>query len=362
MGARLPPLKPLKLLSAAEQVASHLREAIISGKLSGAMPGSVALAGVLGVNHKTVEAALLLLESQGLLEGQGARRRKRILAPEGTQRSQSLRIAILPHNGIDLGMEYMAEIRHRLILAGNSVFFAGKTMSGLGMDVDRIARHAEGVDADAWVLVSASREILEWFATRPAPAFALFGFPRTIGIAGTGPDRGPAYAEAVKTLTGYGHRRIVMLARPQRVTPKPGAPERAFLAALRKEGIATSDYNLPIWENSREGFHRHLGNLFRLTPPTALIVQEPVLFFATRQFLAKQRIRVPEDVSLICADPDPNFVWQDPSIAHIKWDSAPWVRRVVRWAANVSRGKDDRRQAFSKARYVPGGTVGAVRG
>lgn len=354
-------MKPLKLLSAAEQVAAHLREEILSGSLSGLMHGAASLAGELGVNHKTAEAALLLLENQGLVEGRGKRRRKRILTPEGMPRRHSLKIAILPHSGLDLGMEYMAEIRHRLALAGNTVIFAGKTMSGLGMDVDRIARHVEGVDADAWVLVSASREILEWFASRPAPAFALFGFPRTVGIAGTGPDRGPAYAESVKTLAGYGHRRIVMLARPQRVAPKPGAPERAFLAALGKEGIATSAYNLPVWENSREGFHRHLGNLFRLTPPTALIIQEPVLFFATRQFLSKQRIRVPEDVSLICADPDPNFAWQDPGIAHIKWDSAPWIRRIVRWAANASRGRDDRRQSFSKALYVHGGTVGPVK-
>jgi len=101
--------------------------------------------------------------------------------------------------------------------------------------------------------------------------------------------------------------------------------------------------------------------MFRVTPPSALIIQESVLFFAVRQFLSKHRIRVPQEVSLICADPDPNFAWQDPSIAHIDWNSTPWGRSVVGWAASISRGKDDRRQVLSKANYVPGGTVGRLR-
>lgn len=67
---------------------------------------------------------------------------------------------------------------------------------------------------------------------------------------------------------------------------------------------------------------------------------------------------MPEDVSLIGTDPDPNFAWCVPSIAHIRWDSRPVVRHIVRWAANVGRGRVDRKQSFIAAEYVPGGTVG----
>ena len=35
------------------------------------------------------------------------------------------------------------------------------------------------------------------------------------------------------------------------------------------------------------------------------------------------------------------------------------VRRIVRWATNVSRGRKDVKQSFVAAEYVPGGTVGA---
>ncbi len=162
-------------------------------------------------------------------------------------------------------------------------------------------------------------------------------------------------------LIAQGHHRIVMLTRSQRTGSGPGINERVFLDLLEAGGIPISPYNLPVWENTREGFHHQLSSLFQLTPPTALIVQEAVLFATVRQFLANQGIRVPEDISIICADPNPNFDWQEPTIAHISWDSGPWVRRIGRWAENISQGKDDRRQALSKAVFIPGGTVGPVK-
>jgi hypothetical protein len=37
------------------------------------------------------------------------------------------------------------------------------------------------------------------------------------------------------------------------------------------------------------------------------------------------------------------------------------VRRIVRWAANVSQGKRDLRQTLTKAEFVAGGTIGPVK-
>ncbi len=50
-----------------------------------------------------------------------------------------------------------------------------------------------------------------------------------------------------------------------------------------------------------------------------------------------------------------------PEVTHIRWDSRPVVRRVVRWAENVAHGIDDRRQTEVKAGFVHGGTIGPVR-
>ena len=70
---------------------------------------------------------------------------------------------------------------------------------------------------------------------------------------------------------------------------------------------------------------------------------------------------MPEDLSLVCDDPSTAFEWSRPTVAHINWDSLPVVRRVVRWAANVSQGKTDLRQTLTKAEFISGGTIGPVK-
>lgn len=90
----------------------------------------------------------------------------------------------------------------------------------------------------------------------------------------------------------------------------------------------------------------------------ALIIDEGPLFAAAQQFLAQRRLRVPQDVSLICTDNDPSFEWSKPAIPQIHWDSRPVVRRIVKWAENVSLGKRDLRQTRTPAEFIAGGTIG----
>jgi DNA-binding LacI/PurR family transcriptional regulator len=69
---------------------------------------------------------------------------------------------------------------------------------------------------------------------------------------------------------------------------------------------------------------------------------------------------VPDDVSLISTDSDPHFTWCRPSVAHIHWETAPVVRRALRWADNVARGNKDTRQKVVTAEFIEGGTIGPV--
>jgi hypothetical protein len=333
------------------------------------MPGKLVLAAELGVNHKTVKAALALLEREGVLVNQGECKPRGIAVGkrgrrgEGVRgRGRALRIGILLHEEDNKRVDYIVEIRHRLLEAGHAPFFAKRTLTDLRMDVGKVAALAQGSAADAWVVVAGSSGVLQWFAAQPPPVFGLFGFITKAGIAGAGPDHAPAFAEVARTLTGLGHRRIALLGRPEHRVPSPGRAETLFLQTLQKEGIELSDDHFPLWDGSPEGYQRCLEELFRNSPPTALLIQEPELFAAAFRFLAGRGIRVPQDVSMVCADWDHTFAWQIPSVAHIRAESEPWVRRLVGWAAHMSLGKEDRRRLFSKAEFVNGGTVGLVRG
>ena len=57
----------LRIQTISEQVAAHLRHEILRGGWRETMPGRNELASELDSNHKTVEATLRVLESEGLL-------------------------------------------------------------------------------------------------------------------------------------------------------------------------------------------------------------------------------------------------------------------------------------------------------
>jgi DNA-binding transcriptional MocR family regulator len=75
-------MNPFTALSTAEQVAEHLRAELLRGGVSGTMPGVHPLAAELGVNHKTVKAALRMLEDEGLLVNQGRGVQRCIALPD----------------------------------------------------------------------------------------------------------------------------------------------------------------------------------------------------------------------------------------------------------------------------------------
>jgi DNA-binding LacI/PurR family transcriptional regulator len=360
--AQVEPVSSTRFSSVTAQVTGHLREGVTSGRWRTLMPGRTLLARELRVSGKTVESALKNLEAEGLLLRQGAGRRRLIAKVAEENAGRPMTVALLLSAAVDRSRDYIIQLERELTEAGHTVIHNAKPLVDLRMDVSRIGPLVEATEADAWVIGSGSRSVLEWFAARPEPAFALFGRREGLPMAAAGPNKVPAYIAATRKLIDLGHRRITLLARPRRRLPKPGRTEQAFLNELEAQDLPVGNFNLPDWEDRKEGLQRCLSSLFQVTPPTALICGETLIFAAALQFLAARGLRVPRGVSLVCSDADPTFAWAEPSVAHIRWNPQPVVRCIVRWAANVSRGKEDRRQTFTKAKFVEGGTMGPAPG
>jgi DNA-binding LacI/PurR family transcriptional regulator len=352
-------MEPFTPLSAIDQLVAHLRESISTGELSGAMPGIRKLAETLGVSSNTVLAAVEQLEREGFLKPQGHGRPSQIVLPLGFSRPH-FRVTLLLYDRDDLQSIYVAEIQQCLNEKGYVVNLADHTLAELGMKVERVARMASQTKTDAWVILSATQEVLEWFVTHSLPTFALFGRFRGLPLAGTGPDKVGAFRASVRRLVELGHRRIVLLQPDHMRKPTLGLLLRETLAELQSHGIQTGHYNLPDWEQTPEGLRRCLDSLFALSPPTALILDRAYEYIETQQYLAQQGIFTPRDVSLVCTDDDLAFEWCVPPASCIGWDSRPCVRRIVRWVANVASGKDDRRQVFTKANFVERGSIGSA--
>jgi len=355
-------MKNLRIRSATGQLAEYLKDEIRAGRWTDRMPGESWLMTHLQVGRGTVRGAMAQLEKEGVLVSHGQGKWRRIAMGWEAGAARKIRVRIFLYEKQARGDIDNSSLLAQLLEAGFDAEFAGKSLKDLGMNVGRVARYVNQNPVDAWVVSAASREVLEWFADQPVPALAMYGRHYGLPIAAAYPLMISGQTEAVRHLIDLGHKRIVMLTREERRKPQLSRPEQLFIEQLEAAGIKTGDYNLPDWEESREGLSRLLDELYRLSPPTALFFQEAQLFIAARLHLADRGITAPRNISLVVADSDPSFAWSDPIPSHIHWDYRPVVRRVVRWAKNVAQGKDDHLKSGTESKFVEGGTIGPVPG
>jgi DNA-binding transcriptional regulator YhcF (GntR family) len=351
---------PFHIVPPSDQVAAHLREQLLTTRWANELPGTPALAAELGIDRKTVIAALNLLEEEGLLKSQGAGRPRRITVHK-KKKSNALKICIIPFDQEVQELPYTLHLVHRLKEKGHNASISGKTLLGLNMDITKIARYIENEPADLWMPIGASLPVLKWFIDQDIPAFSFFGRRRKLKMGSIGPDKVSAVIQATRKLIELGHRRISYFAREERRKPKPGYLESIFLKELEAHGIVPSPYNMPDWEESAAGFNDTLDKLFKHTPPTALIFDEAHFLIAATHRLAQSGLSVPKDVSMLCMDHFSSFDWCLPRISHISWDTEPLVAQTVEWCEQYSHGKHKREPIFTPAKFVEGETIGPAK-
>lgn len=350
-------LKPLSLV---DQVANHLRQEISRGRWSDSIPGRKVLVRELGVNGSTVERAMGQLEKEGLLEAQGKGKPRRV-KQGAIPPVPCTRVAIMLYEPADAYHTLIVDLQHQLSKSGHVVSFASKSLMELKHDPKRVLGVLRKTPADAYIMLAASKSVLRAVLELPAPVFAMFGRMADLPIAGVGQNTSKAMREAIDCLCHHGHERIVKLAREENIKGDLGSVERDFLSHLQSRGLPTSSYNLPYWQNSPRGFHQCLEELFRVTPPTAIILDEWKLYYVARNYLAGKRGKASRDVVCISMDYHESFEWCRPRAPHFHCDERQYVKRTVQWVNNMARGKKDVRQTDIFARFDDGGLL-ALRG
>lgn len=168
--------------TATEQVADYLRSEIQLGRWTQQLPGGTRLAQELGVGKSTMEAALALLDAEGLLVPQGTGRPRRIEAAKLRGR-RGPPVKMLLYERDDVIDPHVLELRRQLESAGHELFFAGKTLRELQHDPQRVAEMVRADSAKLWIVAGGSRPVLEWFAAAGMPVFALFGQTKDLPLA-----------------------------------------------------------------------------------------------------------------------------------------------------------------------------------
>lgn len=349
-------------LSTNAQLVDYLKRLIHQGEWVARVPGEAALAKRLSVDPKLIRRAMLELESAGILVSQGKRKR-RIVAPHADLSLKDLgglRIAIMGPGFTQRRSQGLGDLPYGLSAAGHRVFFANQPNYKINGN-DRVLTKIVGETvADAWIIFSGPRPVLEWFAAAKIPVFSVWGRHHGLPISSTEPDRTAAYAELTRKLLEFGHRRIVLMSKHRRRLPTPGPNEQAYLNALSEAGIRPSSFHLPDWQETCEGYQQQLNQYFRLTPPTAILIDDASLIAPTIQFLNQRGLRIPQDVSLACTEHDLSLEWMKPRATHIRWNRETEIKHALRWVRQLKKHGLKPRNYITPAELVPGETIGPV--
>ena len=352
-------------LSVIEQTANHLRQGICEIRWGGRFPGVPAISLECEVSANVARAAVRLLEAEGWLEPAGHGRRRRIAsAKEGALTARVLRVGILlrePKPSLDPGFhQAILQIVHLLEESGHAVFFTPKTQTDLSHSLPRLKRMVADFPADAWIVVDGSSALLGWFVERKANILAIGGQIGTLPVSSVSPSLVTAGTSAMQRLVELGHRRIVLIcSRNERAGAHLAQHTvQSLLAVLAACGVKISAYNLPEWDETPAGLQSLLRSLFRVTPPTALMIMRPTWATGALSFLSSRGLRVPQHVSVVGYGLEALNPWHVPELAHLRADDLPVVRRTVRWVRQVARGVFNPRTYEYPGTFVDGPSLG----
>ncbi len=335
-------MRSIRRQSLIEQTAEHLRLFLREEAMQEKFPGVLKLATTLRVSADTVRAALKLLEADGTLLKSGPGRPRRIqTAPQAATTPQELKIGFLLNEALATdnahSQSLILGIQHQLTSAGHQVSILPQSLQEMKYNLKRIQARVAAEQADAWLVYGGSRTVLEWFAKQKWPTYALGGQFTGLPIGGSRAMVETGLREAVGHLAEHGHRRIVLICPQNWRQPSYGASARGFLESLAHCGLEATGYNIPDWEETPQGLRQLLEQLFFATPPTALILVEPVYTTGVISFLADRHLRVPADVSLLSLLPDPVLAWHQPKLAHLIWPMVDHLKHVEAWARKLAR-------------------------
>ena len=329
-----------------------LRQAILSGKWQGRLPGERKLCQQMQIGRDTLRLAIKQLKRERLIGPSEPGKPRKILAKVGKSRSQTTtatgvigfltphpieRLSITALLEIDVLRDHLLGAEYQLEIANSA---KASNLSRPGHTLDRITAE---VSADAWILHQSTETIQRWFATRQIPCL-LHGQPQEgIDLPFVDVDYVAVGRHAGGHLISRGHRQVVFL-RPRARLRGLEMAEAGLYEAFAQHTPESLPKPLPYTETEHPTDANPLSStLARLLltrtsdRPTALVATRTRQVLTILSWLAQNRQAIPSDISVIALDHSPFFDHLIPQITCYRVDVEHTAKSLYRKALELAK-------------------------
>ena len=218
--------------------------------------------------------------------------------------------------------------------------------------------------AEAWILHRTTAPMQRWFADKKLPCL-LHGQPQGVDLPTVDVDYTAVGRHAGGVLIRRGHRDVVIL-RPHaslRGLDMAEAGLREAFADHRGEALPAPATLREPEEGGAAALAGRIGRLMRSARrPTALVLTRTRQALTVLSWLASQRMRVPDDLSLLSLDYSQQFDHLVPVISCYKSDPENTARIVFRKVIEIaSSGAAVRSPPAIMPDFVAGGSVAKIQ-
>jgi DNA-binding LacI/PurR family transcriptional regulator len=340
------------------QIASAMKEAMANGLWTEVLPSERRLSEMFEVSRPTVRAAVRELARAGLIKQR--LRRNNTIACGATPVTRSRLVLVVttePLSRLAPESYYgICELMTHLIKHG----FTTEVFVCKGRDetqCDKLRSFVRTNQVFCCLLVSVGSTLQNWCAQQNIPALVL----------GHTTSRLPSYdidyravsRHASQLLVNNGHRRLALV-----VGSSQGGDLASAVGFLEgaQNGVHGQEVDATVVRHNgtSSGIEAKLRVLFRsASPPTALFVAKAQDAIVVLVSLLRQRIAVPQTVSIIARDQDPVLSAVSPRIAHYYFDQGAFSSTLTQLMLRMTtRGTLPPKPYLLFPKFLPGDTVG----
>jgi len=355
---RLPQRQSLVL-----QMSGILAEEIRRGRWGEWLPEERELARTYQVSRFTLRKALDRLRAEGVLEtrhGLGTR----IAAPPrpAARRAENAGIGVLIPRALDRFRHFTTlvvdDLRTLLFDHGHLLTVHEHPQVESNRPFALLRKLVEQQRHACWLLVACGPETQRWFSQNRVPAVVSGSCDPSLGLPFVCLDNHALGRHAALTLVQYGHRQVGALLTRSNPGLRNGLHD--VFGARLENGAAMTACEV---DDGAANVARAVDRLVALAKrPTALFVAESNFFLTAYARLTQLRLRIPDDVSLLCRDDEPYLASLLPEPARYSKDPHAYAKLLLAHLLKLAGGEAVAHPGtYVLPEFVPGGSLVRLR-